>query len=244
MTKQEASANDECATYGERPGMTGEAFACPFYRQNPAGNLACLRQLNLRSVQDLIQHLWDVHRQPPHCPICYATFSTTEVCDTHIRSKLCTLQETPRSQGLTIEQMEEIFEEPPTPIARAVEWFRIWGIAFPGEEPPLRPYVSGGIESVLCEVREFWSGHGQSIILGFLKEEGLHSGSGIDEGLKLEALQDDILHRMINRIITCNRHDNSEEMQGPKHTQAAKFIASLGQPPRICLKDEDKRFCP
>ncbi|RYP18870.1 hypothetical protein DL765_003658 [Monosporascus sp. GIB2] len=113
----------------------------------------------IQDIPTLIQHLWDVHRQPPYCPTCQVTFNSATLCDEHIRSRHCNPRDPSGTKGITQEQMEQLseleylVEESHAWMAPSVQWFLIWSIIFPRVEPPQSPYLLGRFESIVCAAK-------------------------------------------------------------------------------------------
>ncbi|RYP52446.1 hypothetical protein DL769_010679 [Monosporascus sp. CRB-8-3] len=212
-----------------------QTFACPFYRRNPKEYASCIRDPTIQGIPSLIQHLWDVHRQPPYCPTCQATFDSTALCEEHITSRRCIPREPPRRKGLTQEQMqqlseiEELAEEPHAWMAPGVQWFLIWSIVFPGEEPLLRPYLSSKLESIICAAGKFWLRNGQRIILDSLRKRGYQtSREMMSDERNLATLHQAVLEQMVDQLIGSYTQGDGWNVKGC--SQAARVMASLEVP--------------
>ncbi|RYP30338.1 hypothetical protein DL767_006312 [Monosporascus sp. MG133] len=219
----------------EKTEKISQTFACPFYRRNPKEYESCLRDPTIQGIPSLIQHLWDVHCQPPYCPTCQATFNSTALCDEHITSRRCIPRGSLRTKGLTQEQMqqlseiEELAEEHHAWMAPGVQWFLIWSIVFPGEEPLLRPYLSGKLESMICAARKFWLRNGQRIILDFLGKRGYQtSREMMSDERNLTTLHQAVLGQMVDQLIGSHAQGDGSNVKGC--SQAARPMVSLEVP--------------
>ncbi|KAI1501564.1 hypothetical protein F5X99DRAFT_382326 [Biscogniauxia marginata] len=212
--EQEHSTSDNHTAHYGKPTETSRAFACPFYRHNPAEHLNCLRYADMRRIEDLIQHLEDAHHQRPFCPICNALFNTSSSCDEHIRSRQCSPQPATWSMGITYREHQEIIDQTKTWRVPAVKWFITWSIIFPDEEPPMRPYLSGGIESEILAVQDFWAESGREIISDFMRGgNGLHGHGPLDEEHNTAALYQAVLDQMIDQLITSYKELKDDRVQ-------------------------------
>ncbi|KAI5925598.1 hypothetical protein F4810DRAFT_57004 [Camillea tinctor] len=211
--------------------MVNRIFACPFYRHDPRTHLACLRNAGIRDISSLIKHMWNFHRQAPYCPICGATFFTTELCDGHIRSRQCRPQDATWLMGVTQGQMQQIIDESQTQVFPVIQWFVIWSIIFPDEEPPSEPHLSGGLESIIGAVWNFWESSGQNIIANFIEENRLCTW-GISVDRSIMTLHEEVFSKMIDRLLFS--YTESKDTYTQECGWAAQIIATLW-PSRKCM---------
>ena len=117
-------------------------FACPFYVRNTEVHRACLARAGLRSIDDVKKHLWELHRQPYYCPVCYEVFNTAGTCSDHIREQTCQLRTGPAFEGVSDHQMHQLACRSDTSQSKEEQWFAIWDTIFYRVKRPIRPYLS------------------------------------------------------------------------------------------------------
>jgi hypothetical protein len=184
-------------------------LACPFYKHNPTKYRLCLTRADLRSVRDLVQHLWNLHHRPHYCPVCFSEFETAAICDDHIRERSCPLRQAPTPDGLSEEQIQQLSQLVPTPeITEAEQWYSIWGLVFPEKQVPSVPYLSGELESTICELRHFWSVKGEELIAEFLERQNMQDYKVRDEERNLRALHRVVLEQMIDNLASLTEDEN------------------------------------
>lgn len=217
------------------------SFACPFYIRHPDHYSRCLTRIDIRGVRDLLRHLYNSHVRPIYCPTCRAIFTISQECDDHIRRRQCKLREPSHCLGITPEQVQQLSRQAhnwrvaglaPNHNIEALQWFGIWAIVFPKDEVPLRPYLSGDLESAICAMRDFWSAEGRIIVSEFLETQGLQDACSRNEGQSFEALRRAVLNHMTDNLVTSFKQDVCDNLRGPEKIQ--KVLASLG---RLFLKD-------
>ena len=198
-------------------------LACQFYKRNPTKYLSCLTRADIRSVSDLAQHLWNSHRRPHFCPACFKEFETALVCDNHIRERSCSVRQAPQPDGLSEEQIQELSLLVITPEITEVElWSSMWNIAFPKEQAHT-PYLSGELESVICDLRRFWSERGEGLIAEFLEKQKLQHYNVRNEERNLRALHRVVLEQMIDKLASLR--DDENMIQGS--TRSGGIFAAL-----------------
>lgn len=238
---EQGTAIHEGAILDGIPRPMRREFACPFYTRHPDHYPRCLTHVEIRGVRGLLKHLYTAHIRPIYCPTCQAIFTTTRECDDHIRSRQCKLREPSHCLGITPEQVQQLSKQAhnwrvaglePNYVMEALQWFAIWTIVFPKDELPLRPYLSGDLESAVCALRDFWSTEGPIIVARFLESQAPQCACSQREGRNVEALQRAVLDRMIDSLVTSFRQDKCDRLHGPEKAQ--QVLASLG---RLFSKD-------
>ncbi|KAI9149622.1 Cytochrome P450 monooxygenase astJ [Paramyrothecium foliicola] len=76
-------------------------LACPFYVSNSTKYRQCLLQHDLRTIEELIEHLGTSHSEPLYCPICRSTFPKLAERDKHILERTCELRDSITVDGIT-----------------------------------------------------------------------------------------------------------------------------------------------
>ena len=125
--------------------LSGMGFlACPFSRHSEHPGCYYVSS-NLQDIESLVEHLQEYHTQPPYCPICQATFVSDELCNDHINARRC-LSQAPAPKQVILGQFRLIYElrymieRLNTSVSPGVQWYIIWSIIFPGQEPTRGPY--------------------------------------------------------------------------------------------------------
>uniref|UniRef100_L2FHX6 C2H2-type domain-containing protein n=1 Tax=Colletotrichum fructicola (strain Nara gc5) TaxID=1213859 RepID=L2FHX6_COLFN len=136
----------------------GLPFACPFFKKCPLKHLRCLFRLQ-QAARHMKTHLERDHMLSPCCPICFETFETRALHDTHVRGKSCTApSQPPERDGINEDQWLELGEMPRNSNEDA-KWYEMWDILFPGRTRPASPRVDpsdfeGIVVDAVREARE------------------------------------------------------------------------------------------
>lgn len=196
------SEDEGTVVVGYRRLRTTPAFACPYYTQSPQSHRTCLTRVDLRDVRDVKQHLWAAHRRPYSCPICRKTFATAGTCDRHVRAQSCALQTEPDIEGISWDQMRLLARRSDPELSADEHWFAVWDVLFPGTERPARARLFGGVESVVCVLRDYWARNGQQVVAEFLEGKGLRDYDKVqDEERGLAALYAAVLEQMVDEVV-------------------------------------------
>ncbi|KAK7906586.1 hypothetical protein PG985_016323 [Apiospora marii] len=203
-----------------------KSFACPFYNHDKTQYLQCLTRNDFRTIRDLKQHIWTVHRQPYYCPTCNITFSQASLRDQHIMSRTCNTQQRNKApQGLSENQLHNLAKRCKPGTTEITEWFQIWNLAFPQTdiwnppEPPHTPYLTGVFELAVSVVRDYWSRTGTQIIADFLDERGLRDYDVPNEERNLSAMYHVTLDEVVDQLV-CIFQENNNRVN-PIHSIAA-----------------------
>lgn len=176
--------------------------ACPFYIRDRQNHRTCLTRYRLRNMDDVREHLWAIHRQPLFCPVCGQTFSKTADCNGHIRSRTCNPQLLlPTFEGVTISQIQELARQDELPLSMENRWLAMWKTIFPREERPLSWFQTTDEELRVRALRKFWDLHRNRIVDSFLKTQVLQVHVLSDEAEAIEALQNTVLNRAIDKVL-------------------------------------------
>ncbi|EWZ78180.1 hypothetical protein FOXG_20914 [Fusarium oxysporum f. sp. lycopersici 4287] len=112
-------------------------LACPFYIYNPTICQGCFAS-DLRSIKDMIGHLFESHSRPVYCATCYNTFDDLVKRDDHALRNQCRKSTPGPLFGLSERQKAELMK---INLDCTVDegWLRIWHIVFPEEKDPVLP---------------------------------------------------------------------------------------------------------
>lgn len=187
VASEDVNDNDSGATgVTESKEYEYHGFACPFFIHQPQKFKHCL-SFNLYTVKDVQKHLWSAHCRPFHCPICYRTFDTASMADSHIRSRTCEINMTTTIEGIPEDQLNGL-TQPLDPVQSEEEqWLTLWALVFPGVEKPPNDKLYPRTDAILAVnlMKYFWAREGRALITSFLqsREQGhirpLH-GDGSD----------------------------------------------------------------
>ncbi|SPO07602.1 uncharacterized protein DNG_10297 [Cephalotrichum gorgonifer] len=199
FTSWQDSPRDQAAEGTTNPPGT-RYLACPFWARDPERHGACLRGAELRRTLDVKVHLWQKHRLPNYCPVCYAFFETGSERNEHIVRRSCELRPRPRLDGVSEDQKQRLAKRDRVSASREEKWLTVWEILFPDETPPPKPYPDGEAGRLISLVREFWDRRGQVVVSSFLQRRDMLSWDMPEEERSLSALHALVLGRMIDSI--------------------------------------------
>ncbi|KAI1329857.1 hypothetical protein F5Y16DRAFT_408935 [Xylariaceae sp. FL0255] len=200
--------------------VTHHHLSCPFYVWDSETYRDCLRGADLREISDVKRHLCTVHRQPSYCPICRETFTSSTVCNQHIRARACKHSKDPIPSGITILQMQQLAHPAESWVSRELQWLSLWEIVFPRTALPLlssttetgsprtAAYLTGELEAVVCVFRDFWSSNGSRIVSDFMSKNKESQGSEgsrsptLERECRSQALGSMVLERVIDQLVT------------------------------------------
>jgi hypothetical protein len=155
-------------------------FACPYSKHDPSRysernmaekNYRSCSSSYLKDVPRLKQHLYRKHGRPDHyCGRCFQDFKTRELLDAHSRrSPSCIVSDCPFPEKMSVDQKFQIKRRNYAKDACEI-WFGIWGILFPGVDPPESPFAemrsSGAVQSLFERFRT----HARPILSRLLRD--------------------------------------------------------------------------
>ncbi|KAI9164069.1 hypothetical protein HJFPF1_05705 [Paramyrothecium foliicola] len=137
-------------------------FACPFFKLNPIRHVNCFMRNRLTTVPFVVQHLMRDHVRPLiYCPVCNEIFDERELCDVHIRRRMCE----PRDvfhEGLTEDQVKQLRESRRSYTVEE-RWYLVFEIVCPGVTRPDSPYLNSPFEELLGIIRRIWQFVGATV---------------------------------------------------------------------------------
>lgn len=181
-------------------GARVNTFVCPFYLLDRERHETCLTRHSMSTIDEVKEHLWASHRRPNFCPICKETFATMRARDDHIRGRNCEQRDSPRFDGLTDGQIQQIARQGSPPSSRESQWYAVWDVVSPSGPRPLSPYYSSEQEFRVVALRGFWEANGRTIISDFLRGKGLQGWEVSDEERCLAILFKVVLHDAIDEV--------------------------------------------
>jgi len=189
-------------------GVNSPRLSCPYYKRDPRRFLSCLKKYDIRTVKELKQHLWTVHRQPSYCPTCYETFAQGAERDEHVRRRSCRERRSQVVEGITSKQRTLLARREDPSAGLEDQWFRIWDIVFPNWRHPGTAYLHSSLEKGVCRLRAFWESEGQRVVGSFLRARGLLNLDLPDEERSLSILYGSILEDLINARVAAAHQRN------------------------------------
>lgn len=181
-----------------------ELIACPFYLRKKQAHRTCLTRYTLKSLEDVKEHLWAVHRRPIFCPICGQTFSKTTECDIHIRSRKCRPKSPipPSYEGVTLSHIQELARQAELHLSTEDRWFAMWKTIFPDDtENPISWVYSTEEELKICALRQLWSRYRHSIVPSVLGNHAIQADALSDRDEDVEALCNTVLNGVIEIVL-------------------------------------------
>jgi hypothetical protein len=154
-------------------------WACPFHKRNRQLYTSC-GKIILKDVSRVKQHLRRSHQQPIHCDRCSLTFISNTERTEHTRMESpCSLRNQIRWEGITEDQKSELSKKMSPKYTARENWYKIYGIIFPGEAVPESPYLDLVNSEELREILAFADLERPSIVnevlAGMPEYESLHT---------------------------------------------------------------------
>ena len=163
-------------------------LACPFAKKDPLRYGDCYR-IRIRRIQDVKQHLRRQHT-PVYCRRCLKVFPAEQQLEAHQRNPTaCEVKEDPKPEGIISQEQKDRLKariNPKLPIKE--QWFSIFSILFPGERRPSSPFLDGELGEEVSRFASWMEVQGTDVIVGQLKELGLHTKDAMEEDRLTEIL--------------------------------------------------------
>ncbi|KAH8751639.1 hypothetical protein F5883DRAFT_208113 [Diaporthe sp. PMI_573] len=180
-------------------------WPCPFFVRDRASHLSCLTRHCLQSIDDVREHLCSVHLEPIYCSVCYETFPTVRIRDTHMRSRGCRHRLPVIFDSLRDSQVRELERQrsaaDTVPDLQARQWIQIWSVVFSCTQPPPSPFSFSQGELEVYRFRDFWKRHGEDIIADVLAKHRLQQYDIKDEERNLELLYQLVADRAVDCML-------------------------------------------
>lgn len=180
-------------------------WPCPFFVRDRVSYRSCWTRHCLRSLDDVREHLCSVHLEPIHCSVCYETFPTVRLRDTHMRSQECLHRLPVVFDGLRDSQVRELERQATakdvTPGLQARQWVKMWCIVFSCTQLPPSPFSFSQQELAVYDFRWFWKKHGAKIIAGVLEKHRLRQYQIENEERSLRALYGLVADHAVDRLL-------------------------------------------
>ncbi|KAH0443613.1 het and ankyrin domain protein [Colletotrichum camelliae] len=184
-------------------------FACLFFAKDPVRHASCVMNHELRSMEDVREHLWLRHRLPSYCPICKNGFQSASDRDEHIIQQNCDPSDFFPFEGVS-EDQRRLLSSTERTMSDAYQWYRAWDILFEGLnlERPCSPFLRTGLGLNISNFRTFWHRHGRSILEEALADR--HDGIPPQE-IGMEKLSTEVLSDTLRTL------DHISERQSPAY---------------------------
>ena len=174
----EFASEEDSPQLGKLGAVTSQSsslsFACPFYRRFPARHYQCTTH-KLKRIRDVKQHIQRRHAQTIlYCPLCYESFHSPDLRDSHTRSMSCHKRDPPTTDhcdGVSQEAQELLKNRVGRKLSKSEQWYEVWDILFKGEKRPQSPYAGTMVQETIGMLRDFWKQEGPQIVPVFLENK-------------------------------------------------------------------------
>lgn len=195
----------------QRPTDTApRIWPCPFFVRDRVSYLSCWTRHCLLTLEDVREHLCSVHLEPIHCSVCFETFPTVTLRDTHMRSRDCLHQLPVIFDGLRDSQVRELQRQGKSddklPCLRARQWVKMWCIVFSCTQLPPSPFSFSQREFAVYEFRQFWETHGENIIADVMAKYRLQDYKIENEERSLQALYSLVADHAVDCLVVTQDH--------------------------------------
>ncbi|KXH30977.1 HET domain-containing protein [Colletotrichum salicis] len=187
-------------------------FACPFYATNPTDHQQCLLEDDLRSTEDVVEHIRKRHSKPPYCPKCRMILKTAMERDEHIRKRNCELRGPTKIEGVDGNQLGKIMkviERRSRRLSETETWARICAVACPGATSRISPYLQDGLGLEVSKVRDYWSDKGRRCIHQYMARKGVLLTEDQYEDGVMEAFYSLTMADLVQEMVTLNARKSS-----------------------------------
>ncbi|CAH0027638.1 unnamed protein product [Clonostachys rhizophaga] len=131
-------------------------LACPFYVAYPEKYKSCLLHYSLRSIEDIIRHVAQHHKEPPYCPICRREFDSPSVRDQHILMRKCTFQNSHEIDDINERQPFWLHKRDTVHLGEQRRWPRIWETIFPTDLSLKSSYLYEIKDRAMPMINNYW----------------------------------------------------------------------------------------
>ncbi|CAG9992718.1 unnamed protein product [Clonostachys byssicola] len=182
-------------------------FACPYYLSDPTKHQKCLRKHDLQSVEDIIQHMGQCHREPPYCPRCCRPFDGARERDRHFLEGVCETSTSRDVEGITERQKVKIerMEKPHNLyMGERKRWLKVREIAFPNTplDSSKTPYLESSQEVRVGMARDYWARNATDVVQEFLSKNAQAQRQTSQDGTALRIIEGLVLEGIIDRIMS------------------------------------------
>jgi hypothetical protein len=137
--------------------------------------------------------------------VCYKTFKTVKLRDTHMRDQECHFQLPVVFNGIRDSQVRDLQKlqtaGDKAPFLQERQWVNMWCIVFSCTQLPPSPFSFTQQELAVYEFRCFWERHGEHIIANVLEKYGLQHYKIENEERSLEALSSLVADRAVDCLL-------------------------------------------
>ncbi|KAI1840465.1 hypothetical protein JX265_012856 [Neoarthrinium moseri] len=173
-------------------------FSCPYYKSNNIRYTDCLKTSELRTIHDVVQHLWLRHKQSPYCPVCFTTFEHMAARDQHIIARNCSPKSPVQIEGISNNQKWQIDSVMFQNKSQRNQWHDVWQFLFPKNPCPRSIYNDDEMEVAITKIRTYWRSHGRQIVGTFLAAKGLLNWEMENEEQDLSAIHSIVLFDLMD----------------------------------------------
>uniref|UniRef100_A0A0B7K7U8 C2H2-type domain-containing protein n=1 Tax=Bionectria ochroleuca TaxID=29856 RepID=A0A0B7K7U8_BIOOC len=131
-------------------------LACPFSVAKPEKYKSCLLHYSLQSIEDIIRHVTQHHKEPPYCPICRREFDSPSVRDQHVLTRTCTFRDSGEVKDINERQPLRLHKQDVVHIGERKRWSHIWETVFP-DSLSLKPSYLYEIKNrAMLMINSYW----------------------------------------------------------------------------------------
>ncbi|KIN03452.1 hypothetical protein OIDMADRAFT_117812 [Oidiodendron maius Zn] len=225
--RQSISPQKEDLGNPERPVLQPIAgyfhLSCPFYIYNPVRHQSCVLKHELKSIEDVIDHLIKHHQEPAFCPRCGRTFCKFLEQDNHIRERSCGYRPPTNIEGVNDSLEAKLVKEHNRRWRVKERWLQVYATLFPMATRPhgSAAYLKDGVGLEMSLVRDYWAKRGRECVEEYLSSHGLlhrHRGPDKEEkvpGACLQLVLGDLLQRWSRTTWLSQGTDSKAELETP-----------------------------
>lgn len=200
-TQCNARSVGTASTITTGPRVRNLPFTCLFYIRAPNRYQSCVKHGGFSTFRDLCRHLSSSHRLPHFCPACGEIFPRASICDDHIRTMSCDVGPEPNFEGVSENQIVQLFDRSKLLQSREAQWIETWQNIFIGREQPPVLYFASNIELYIHSLREYWAQNGQDVISSVLKSKETQGNKIHANEQEKMALNQTVLDRMVDELV-------------------------------------------
>lgn len=161
-------------------------LACPFYISNTVRHRRCPVQHNLRSIEDVVEHIEHHHIEPPFCHICGKLFDGFKSRNDHLRRDICDRRDGIELDGASSYQRARIMKRDDPDLNEEDRWRRIYSTLFRCKSN-VSPYLMQGEAFKFSLFHDYWSSNGKREVHQYLSDHGYMEGCMEDISREFDA---------------------------------------------------------
>lgn len=172
-------------------------IACPFWKFDSRKHRKCYLKA-LRDIRDLKVHFARRHTPAIFCSRCYVIFKTRDELGQH-GDQHCMNRSPTEFEGILPEKALLLNKRKVRGVSDKDEWYRLWGILFPGAPRPASIYMDATASEDFGFFQEFIQQEGLTFFLETLQRSGILLRQGVSQTQLRETVRGG-LQAMIGRF--------------------------------------------